>query len=339
MDGSQGEGGGQILRTAAAFAAVLGKRIRVSKIRAGRDPRGLRRQHASAMQVFSRLFGGELEGAHEGSSTVTFAPGAPKSGSVSIDMGTAASATLLLQAVVPAAALSGVRLSLELVGGTDVPWSPTLDYFREVACRGYESVGIHVSVSSGRRGYYPRGGGVVRAVTEPCSSVRSLDLSAGGKVSAAHLVSRCAGLPRKVAERQLESASAGVVAAGFAIASARTFVEEASSPGTSILVFSAEGGMLLGGDAIGARGKPAEEVGAEAAARFVRAAASGAAFDSNLADMVIPLLSLADAPSRVRVPEITAHLETGLHLAEQFTSCRWSVERGPGSAVVSVDPA
>lgn len=338
VDGSRGEGGGQILRTAAAFAAILRRPVRVTKVRAGREPSGLRRQHASALRVFSQLFGGDLQGAHEGSSTVTFAPGAPKGGSISIDMGTAASSTLLLQAVVPAAALSGVRLSLELVGGTDVPWSPTFDYFQQVASRGYASVGINVKVSSPRRGYYPRGGGVVNAVIEPCASPRPLELSTERRVLGANLVSRCAGLPARVAERQLESASSRVTSAGFAVASARTSVEESSSPGTSILVYSTEEGAMLGGDAIGSRGKPAEEVGAEAAARFVGAASSGAAIDSNLADMVIPLLSLADAPSRVRVPEVTAHLETGLALAAQFTSCRWSVERGQRSAVVSVDP-
>lgn len=338
VDGSQGEGGGQILRTAAAFAAILRKPVRVAKIRAGRDPPGLRRQHASALRVFSQLFGGELRGASEGSSTVTFAPGSPKGGSVSMDMGTAASSTLLLQAVVPAAALGGVSLSLELVGGTDVPWSPTFDYFQQVAARGYASVGIRVAVSSARRGYYPRGGGMVSASIDPCSSPRVLDLSAERRVSAVKVVSRCAGLPRRVAERQLESASARVASAGFAVAASEATVEEASSPGTSTLVYSTDGDAILGGDAIGARGKPAEEVGSEAAARFIGAAASGAAFDSNLADMVIPLLSLAAGPSRVRVPEVTAHLETGLNLAAQFTSCRWAVERGHGSAVVSVVP-
>lgn len=338
MDGSLGEGGGQTLRTAAAFAAILRRPVRITKIRAGRTPPGLRRQHASALNVFSRLFGGELQGAHEGSSTVIFAPGAPRGGSISMDMGTAASSTLLLQAVVPAAALGGVHLSLELVGGTDVPWSPTFDYFQEVACRGYASIGIDVSASSSRRGYYPRGGGVVKATVEPCVSLNPLELSAPRKVSAANLVSRCAGLPRSVAERQLASASARVRAAGLSVASARLCVEDAHSPGTSVLVYSAEGGAMLGGDAIGSKGKPAEEVGSEAAARFVGAASSGAALDSNLADMVIPFLSLSGAPSRVRVPEVSAHLETGLHLAAQFTSCRWSVERGPRSAVVSVVP-
>ncbi|MDE1857671.1 MAG: RNA 3'-terminal phosphate cyclase [Thaumarchaeota archaeon] len=339
VDGSQGEGGGQILRTAVAFSAIRRAPVRIVKIRAGRDVPGLKRQHVSALKVLASVFGGELDGAEEGSSTVRFVPGRPRLSSFSIDMGTAASITLVLQAVVPAVSLSGSSLELSLTGGTDVPWSPTADYFREVVVPGYGAVGIRADVGILRRGYYPRGGGVVRASIHECRALTPLRPTHCPPVAAAEVTSRCGALPRKVAERQAQAAVEVLSGSAIRAASVRVTEEQASSPGTSVLVSNVGNGCFIGSDAIGARGKQAEAVGKEAAERFVSAAASNPSMDSNLADMVIPLLSLAPGPSEVRVPAVTPHLESGLRLASQFTSCSWSVRQEGKGAVVAVVPA
>ncbi|MDE1854088.1 MAG: RNA 3'-terminal phosphate cyclase [Thaumarchaeota archaeon] len=338
VDGSQGEGGGQILRTAVAFSAIKRVPVRVVKIRAGREVPGLKRQHLSALLTLARIFGGELSGAEEGSSAVSFVPGKPRLQELAIDMGTAASITLVLQAVVPAVSLSGSKLSLGLTGGTDVPWSPTFDYFQRVVREGYRSMGIKVDVTSSRRGYYPRGGGRVTASIEPCESVLPLDMTSRSEVTGVRLLSRCAKLPRGVAERQMASASEIISRSGMHIEAADVSEEQADSPGSSILAYSVGAHALLGSDAIGAKGKPAEEVGREAASRFVAMARSGGCLDSNLADMLVPLLALAPGPSRVRVPEVTPHLQSGLHLAEQFVQFEWSVESEGGSALVTLRP-
>jgi RNA 3'-phosphate cyclase len=338
VDGSRGEGGGQILRTAVAYSAVRGVPVRVTSIRAGRNPPGLRRQHVSALKVLSKAFGGRLEGAAEGSSAISFVPGRPEVRQISADMGTAASITLVLQAVVPAVALSGSRIDVELTGGTDVPWSPTFDYFQNVVRRGYAAVGIRMEADSPRRGYYPKGGGKVRATVEPSGPVTPLDLTSRGRVSEVILVSRCGGLPRHVAERQLASATSILESSGMRVASGGIWVEDSDSPGTSILAYHAADGAILGADALGSKGRPAEDVGREAASKFVEAARSGACIDSNLADMVVPLLPLAPSPSKVRIPEVTPHLESGLHIAQQFTSCRWSVRDEGTSVTVEVTP-
>lgn len=338
VDGSEGEGGGQILRTAVAFSVIEGRPVRVVRIRGGREVPGLKRQHVSALEVLERVFGGELTGATEGSTTITFAPGGQRLNALSVEMGTAASITLVLQAVVPAVALTRSSLSLDLVGGTDVPWSPTFDYFQRIVREAYGSIGIRFEASASRRGYYPRGGGRVTAVIEPCESLVPIDLTAGPAVSAAKLLSRCGRLPRHVAERQISSASEVLERSGFGVQERVVSEEEADSPGSSILAYYAGAGAFLGADAIGARGKPAEEVGREAASMFVAAARSGAIVDSNLADMLLPLLSMGPKPSRVRIHEMTPHLKSGLSLARQFNSCRWSVEDLHGSALVSVIP-
>ena len=337
IDGAKGEGGGQMLRTAAAFSSILRKPVRVVNIRAGRRTPGLKRQHVSALEVLARATGGRVEGASEGSSQVSFVPGGSRLGSLSLDMGTAASITLVLQAVIPAVALSGGGLRLELTGGTDVPWSPTFDYLAVVVREAFRRIGIEFDATAGPRGYYPRGGGRAVATIRPCASLKPLELLARGAIHEATAVSRCAGLPRHVAERQLSAAIDLLVASGVR-AEGEISEERSTSPGSSILVSFAGPSSVLGSDAIGARGKASEEVGREAAAKFVAEVESGACLDSNLADMVVPLLSLAPSPSVVRVREVTSHLKSGMEIARQFTSCAWSADLEAGSALVRVTP-
>ena len=337
VDGSEGEGGGQILRTAVAFSAILRKPVRVSKVRAGRDVPGLKRQHVSALEVLALIFGGNLGGASIGSSEVSFVPGAPKSGSLSLDMGTAASITLVLQAVVPAVALSGGSLTLDLIGGTDVPWSPTFDYLVNVIRPAFSAVGINFDTAASRRGYYPVGGGRVRTTISPTPSVASITLTTRPALGKVHLISRCAKLPRSVAERQASAATVALEASGLAT-QVEIALEEASSPGSSVAAFSSGQGFFLGADSIGARGKPAEQVGADAAAAFAAVVESGATVDPHVADMLVPLLSLAKAPSQVRVPSMTGHLGSGLQLAKQFTSCAYSTRQEGRGLVVTMSP-
>jgi RNA 3'-terminal phosphate cyclase (ATP) len=253
-------------------------------------------------------------------------------------MGTAASITLVLQTFVPEVALSGARISLDLIGGTDVPWSPTFDYFEVVVSRALAEIGIKFEASAPRRGYYPRGGGKVRASVEPCTSLVPLDFMVRPGLSEANICSRCGSLPRHVAERQLNAASAVLEKSGFKVRDGQVGTGQTESPGSSILAYSTGKGHFLGTDGIGAKGKSAEKVGEDAARRFVAAAGSGACLDSNLADMVLPLLSLAPGASRVRIPEVTAHLKSGLLVAGKFTSSISSIESGGKSSIVTITP-
>ena len=338
VDGSKGEGGGQILRTAVAFSAIQSRPVRIRRIRAGRDVPGLKRQHISALQVVGKVFGAELHGAAEGSTEVTFVPGKQRLDALALDMGTAASITLVLQSVIPAVALTGSRLSLELVGGTDVPWSPTYDYFERVVRRGYASMGVEFTIAATRRGYYPRGGGKVSAFVHPCAELSPLDLTDGERAGDVLLVSRCGQLPRHVAERQITSAKAEITKAGFVVSTTEVSEEPSDSPGSSLLAYCEGRAEFIGADGIGAKGKPAEEVGREVASRIVAAIRSGASLDSNIADMVLPLLSLARTDSRASVPKVTPHLMSGLELASQFTGCRWSVDERKEKSIVTVSP-
>src|SRR2546422_3997 len=297
IDGSYGEGGGQILRTAIAFSIILGRPVRVIKVRAGRNNPGLRPQHASVLKILREVCGGRLEGGEVGSTAITFYPGVVEASSMKVDMGTAASITLVLQAVVPATSLSGSSLELELVGGTDVPWSPTFDYFANVVIPALKLIGIGCRAEASKRGYYPKGGGAVKATVEPCKQVAPLELAERGSNPPASVVSRCGRLPAHVAERQSQAAQSYLHGQGIEVESASASQVVSDSPGSSILISTIGGDCLLGSDSIGARGKGAESVGREAARDFAASHKSGACVDVHLSDTLAPFLSLAKTDS------------------------------------------
>ena len=219
-----------------------------------------------------------------------------------------------------------------------MPWSPTFDYLSTVVAKAYRLLGISFRVEAARRGYYPNGGGRVVAEVEPASSLRPVNLGPQAGPASVDLTSRCAGLPRHVAERQLDSMERVLASSGIQVASKALSEEQADSPGSSVLAAATEGGRILGADAIGARGKRAEEVGREAAQRFVSVLNSGAPVDSNLADMIAPLLSLAREPSTLFVPEVSLHLKTSLYVANLFTGCAHSWREEGKGFVVEVRP-
>jgi RNA 3'-phosphate cyclase len=342
VDGSFGEGGGQILRTAVCFSMVLGLPIHVTRIRAGRKVPGLRPQHSATIEILAEICSAAVEGAGVGSTELMFSPGRVERNRGSFNLGTAASIPLVLQAVVPAVSLMGVSYDLELVGGTDVPWSPTSDYLERVVVPAMSAVGIGFSFSVQKRGYYPNGGGSATVHVDACERVKAVRLDSkrvGAKGNGVSLVSRCGRLPVSVAERQVKSAVAVLRARGVDAVEREVRLEDSVSPGSSMLVSLVEEGCYLGGDAIGARGKPAESVGREAAERFLAAFTSGARADAHLADMLAPVLCLSDSPSAILIPYVTEHLRTSLHVARQFTSAEHGFEDRGGAELLSISPA
>lgn len=341
IDGSFGEGGGQTLRIATAFSVIFNRAIHVTNVRAGRKMPGLRPQHSVTLGILRAVCGGTLSGGHVGSTEFTFVPGKIQSGSsMSLDMGTAGSVTLVTQAVVPAVSLSGASFELDLTGGTDVPWSPTSDYASTVLATCMRRLGISFSLDVTRRGYYPRGGGRAKVRISPCEEVGALDLSSrgNGPPPEISIVSRAGDLPRHVAERQLSSAISTLRRNGLSAKNTSVYSEDSVSPGSSILISALTDSCYLGADAIGARGKPAEKVGEESAESFAGAYRSGACVDSNLVDMIAPLLLLAKAPSSLLAPEVTGHLTTSLHVARQFVEGEWHSEPRGTAALITVNP-
>ena len=338
IDGSFGEGGGQTLRIATSFSIIFGRPIRVINVRAGRRIPGLRPQHAATLKILHEICGGTLQGAEVGSTEFTFTPGRPENRSVSLDMGTAASITLVLQALVPAISLSGVALEVNLVGGTDVPWSPTSDYMSKVLAPCLGRIGIGFTLEVTRRGYYPSGGGRARIRIEPCREVKTIELTNRGLDPLISVISRAGMLPKRVPEQQLTSALSELARDALSPGVTEVHLGESLSPGSSILVDAIGDSCFIGADSIGARGVPAFRVGADAASRFARAYSTGACVDPHLADMLAPLLCLAKGRSSLLTSEATEHLRTSLHVAQQFVSADYSVEAQGQAQLLTIQP-
>lgn len=216
-------------------------------------------------------------------------------------------------------------------------WSPTINYFRQVVLPAYHLVGVDCQLEAVRRGYYPKGGGIVRGRVKPADVLKPLTLLSLTNVPAS-VLSVCSNLPRSVAERQLTSAVNYLFMKGMKCDLKQVGVEDSISVGSTILVYSVgSAGPFVGADSLGERGKPAEQVGREAAQVFVREVSFGAPLDRHVADMLVSFLAFADGESRIRVSSVTQHLTTNLYVASEFTGCRFKVSEEPsGAALVTI---
>jgi len=322
IDGSMGEGGGQILRTAIALSAVLGKPVRVYNIRVKRRNPGLRPQHLNAIRAIASLSNGRLIGDSVGSREVTFYPGRIHGRGLKIDIGTAGSISLILQALLPVMAYADSGVSVKIRGGTDVPMSPPIDYMREVLLRLLEDLGYSVSIKVLRRGHYPRGGGLVSVeVREPPRGFNSRSYIDRGVLRGVYLRSHAVRLPRHVAERQARSA-ASIIKSSIGVEPS-VYLEWYEpdrdphlGPGSGIVVWAIFDNTVMGGDSIGARGKRAEVVGREAASRLIEDVGSGACLDRHSSDMIPLYLALARGESVIYGSRLTLHALTVFKLLE-----------------------
>ncbi len=338
IDGSYGEGGGQILRTAVALSCITGQDIKVVNIRAKRPNPGLKRQHLTAIKAAACLCGARVEGLELGSKTIVFRPSSIRSGSFRFDIGTAGSITLMLQTLAPIMAYAPGPIRLELIGGTDVPWSPPIDYVKHVLIPHLEKVGYSLAIKLLRRGHYPRGGGVVHVVVaSPPRELRSLNLlKRADKIEEIRGLSHCVRLPKHVAERQARSAEArlreGGVSAPIKI-DLEYYEPERDphlGPGSGIVVWAKAGEAILGGDALGARGKRAEVVGEEAANILLKDLGTGMALDTHMSDNILIYLALASGKSVVGGAELSMHAHTVMWVIKQLLNVDFKVSGSLG---------
>jgi RNA 3'-phosphate cyclase len=327
INGGEGEGGGQILRTSLIFSLALGRDVEVYDIRAKRDRPGLRPQHLAVVNAFASATCGNVENAEVGSDRIRFHPGEVASRNLEIDVGTAGSVTLILQTLLSALSLKGLDARVLVRGGTDTRWSPTYDYLEKVFEPAALTLGVPIRTSVRRRGYYPEGGGLVEGICLPARPGAYVRLDRSPANKGVRIVSTCANLPETVASRQADSASSFIRRAGAVVEEVAVHRVEAASPGTSILAYHVEdGAVFLGGDAVGERGVKAEDVGSSAASSIVSPLSKGATVDRHLADMLVPLLALQGG-GEMLTDEETQHLRTNLEVASTFTGCPYDVSR------------
>ena len=328
IDGSMGEGGGQILRTSVSLACILGKRLRIYNIRAGRKEPGLRPQHLNAVTSAAEISNAALKGAHIGSTEIEISPAeTPKRVLKKIDVGTAGSVSLIAQTLIPIAIFRGIDLEVEIVGGTEVPASPTIDYVERVVLPAYSEMGGSVSIQLKRRGYYPKGGGIVLfKVLGSKSSPRTMSFSEEKSGTEAAILSVSRNLPTHVSQRQLSSAEQALRWAG--VLNIRKECDSdgsALSPGSSVLIHSVSASSYIGSDVIGALGKRSEEVGLEAARGYMAELETKPNVDANLADMIVTILSCVREKSRFCTSRLTEHLKTNLEVSKKMTGCEYEI--------------
>lgn len=359
IDGSFGEGGGQIVRTAAALSAVTGKDVHITKIRQGRPKPGLAAQHARALMALAEICGARISGVTEGSSEITFIPGTIQGGRYRIEIGTAGSVTLLMQCLMPALLCADEPSSLHIQGGTDVQWSPTVDYFKNVFLPALSTFGAKAGLEVLRRGYYPRGQGEVLLQIQPTrltasslvrtdswekspadmqteqdmqnmQNVQDIHNSQSSAQSSAQSspilvqgVSHCSNLPEGVAIRQAESAEEVLKKAGF-MAQIDHEVAHLPSLGSGITLWSG----CKGASSLGRKGFAAERVGITAAEELIAELRSSAAVDVHLADQLIPYLALAGGSFTTR--EISLHARTNILTASHFLDTDIIIEEKNG---------
>ncbi len=332
IDGSYGEGGGQILRTSISLSALTLKPVRITGIRAGRKNPGLRRQHLAGIELTSWLVGANVKGLKVGSTEVEFHPKERKGGAFSYDVGTAGSISLVLQAVLPPTILSPEPITFSIKGGTDVSWSPPLDYLREVFVPMVHKMGTKVEIIQERRGHYPKGGGRASVSVTPADQIDAVDFVEFGDSVGVSGISHCVRLPGHIADRQADSAEEVFHNNGIKVADIRceSYAKGNDShlgPGSGIVLWAeSENGIRLGSTSLGARGKRAEVVGNEAAGKLVTELSTGKAIDSHLCDMLVPYLALADGESKIGITEVTSHLVTNIWVAERILGVKMTLE-------------
>ncbi|WP_461866788.1 RNA 3'-terminal phosphate cyclase [Thermococcus sp.] len=329
IDGSYGEGGGQILRTSIALSVITEKPVKIVKIRANRPNPGLRPQHLHGILALKELSNARVKGAKVGSTVLEFIPGKAEPKHVRVPIKTAGSITLVLQALLPAMAFTGG--SFEITGGTDVPWSPPVDYLKNVTLYPLGRMGIEAELEIRRRGHYPKGGGLVTGRVEPWEERKPLEALEWGHIDRFAGVSHATNLPAHVAERQARAARKRLKSLYSVPVEIEREVSRSLGPGSGIVVWAETDSLRLAGDALGKRGKPAEVVGREAADELIAQLTPRRAVDRFLGDQLIPFLAFAGG--EIGVTEITSHLVTNVWVVEQFLGKTFEVEGeigGPG---------
>ena len=330
VDGSLLEGGGQILRMAISYSAVLGVPVRIVNIRVGRSPPGLRPQHLTTLKAVKEICGGKAEGLLAGSMEVKFEPGRPTGGSYSFDIGTAGSISLLLQCIAPIVSFADSPTEIRIRGGTAVRWSPPIRILNSVVWEAFREMGFTGSLAVRREGFYPRGGGLVDVSVKPVIELGPLKTGSVNDFSRVEGVSVCGRLPRHVAERQAESAQRRLKDVGIDSEITVEIPEGEMaplSPGSVISMWAVSSPKtFVGASALGERGKPAERVGEEAANYLLDELRIGAAVDQHTADNLILWCSLARGESSFTTSALTDHTRTAIEMARLFTGVEFTVE-------------
>lgn len=327
IDGSWGEGGGQILRTAIALASIKSTDVRIFNIRSHRPQPGLKAQHMKAIDAAAKLCDAEVKGLYMGSQEITYSPMEIMGATLAVDIGTAGSIPLLLQCIMPMTAYSSGEISLEITGGTDVAWSPTIDYLNNVTCKALKKMGYNCIIEVLKRGYYPEGGGKVRASFEP-AKLHGFEFEK--KEEDIKGISHSSKLPEHIAQRQALAAKRLLKNTRIEC-DIKVCTKNELSTGSGITLWK----DYIGASHLGKKGLPAEKVGEMAAEQMIRYLGSGASVDPYLADQLITYLGLAGSGSFTTC-KVSKHTLTNIHITELLLDMEFDIHKNDKITMISV---
>ncbi|MHC4661471.1 MAG: RNA 3'-terminal phosphate cyclase [Planctomycetota bacterium] len=338
IDGSYGEGGGQIVRTSLALSCITGKPFRVYNIRANRPKPGLAAQHLTGVLAAAEISGASCEGVRKKSKEFTFQPGPVRSGEYSFDIGTAGSISLMLQVIaLPLSKAAGVS-EVSATGGTHVEWSPTFDYLRYVWATALSGMGIEINLNLTGAGYYPKGGGEVRFSITNADKIKPVSLEERGNLLEVRAISASSNLPDHVRKRQADRTRNRMKKLDVPID-----VEEIDrpgiAPGSSVIIVPEFENGLAGFSSLGKPRLKAELVAEKACREFSDFLEGTGAVDKRLADQILLPCALADGQSVYTTTEITQHTLTNAEIIRKFVDVSVEIEGSCGEpGVIRVIP-
>ena len=320
IDGSWGEGGGQIVRSSLSLSMVCGEPIHLTSIRAGRKKPGLRRQHVTAVRAAAAISGAEVVGDEVGSEELLFHPGVVQPGSYRFSVGSAGSATLVFQTVLPALLVADEQASLVLEGGTHNPWSPPFDFIERAFLPLIERLGPGIRARLKRPGFFPAGGGRFTVDIEPSRELKRLELTDRGGERDRRAAVLLANLPSHIARREL-----GVIERGLGIEGQLADVGAAVGPGNAVVVDVECEHVTEVFTGFGQRGVRAEKVAERVVAEVKRYLSTEAAVSVHLADQLLLPLALGGGGSFTTLRP-SLHTTTNIHVIQRFLDVPVSVE-------------
>jgi RNA 3'-terminal phosphate cyclase (ATP) len=341
IDGSFGEGGGQIVRSSLALALVTGQEVRIENVRAKRKKPGLMRQHLTAVKAAAEVGKARLEGAEIGSARLVFSPQAVRAGDYHIDVGSAGSTTLVLETILPALLIASGPSRVILEGGTHNPLAPPFEFLAQAFLPLVERIGPRVTATLERPGFYPAGGGRVCVEIQPAERLVGLELLERGPLVDQQVRAVVSNLPRHIAERECRTiaAESGWNPVHFHAEETRL----ARGPGNVVLIEIQSQQVTEVFAGFGQRGVPAERVAQGAwreAADYLRA---GVPVGPHLADqLMLPLAigaGMHGATSVYCTMPLTQHSVTHLALVQRFLKLTARVEeQADGNCAVRLEP-
>lgn len=321
INGGYGEGGGQIIRSAITLSCITKQPIHLENIRKNRKNEGLRPQHLTAIIILQKIANAKVIGAKIGSTELKFIPGNIENLELIEDVKTAGSISLILQVLIPVVAISHKKLSLIIKGGTDVLWSPSMDYTQYVLKEAYSRIGINFSIKLTKRGYYPKGGGEIKLEVYP-SKLKSINFSQR-KTNNLKLICTFSKISREIIIEKIK-----IIKEKFSKTSFNVEVEikeeKAIDSGASLLLYSIDENSIIGMDVL--FNKKTQNFDLD----FNKFINNSTGMDENLADMLVVPASLGIKKTVFQVKEITKHLETNLFVTSKITGCKYGIGKIPG---------